>query len=451
MAVRRRVEVSEPRSEDLARRLEDLSDTEHEYWTFSEKDDRDFVHGLFHYPAMMVPRMQRVLIEECLAWDPSIRTIYDPFVGSGTVMTEAMLAGRDFVGTDINPLAILISQAKAGLFRISTFERSLRRVLDSVERDQSDTVDVDFPGRDKWFEPKVQIALSRLRRSIDRCSDVRVRRFWWVVLAETTRLVSNSRTSTVKLHIRQRADIDARTNDAIGTFSHAACRSVKVLRAQAELLAERQLLDEGAYVGSIDLRVADVAATALGRKTDLLVSSPPYGDNHTTVTYGQAAYLPLQWVRRADLDPEARPEYFENTAAIDSASLGGCRIDAMSGVEPLLDRSAGLRTTLDRLASQPRDRSQRVAVFFKDFDRALDHLIGAVRPGGLMVWTVGDRSVGGNRVPLAAILRQLTGDRAEFVTMLERTIPQGRKRMPNRNSTTATMRNEQILVLRRNP
>jgi site-specific DNA-methyltransferase (cytosine-N4-specific) len=443
--------VVTPRSEILARRLEELSRADHAYWAFSDKDDRDYVHGLFHYPAMMVPKMQRVLIEECLAWDPSIRTIYDPFVGSGTVMTEAMLAGRDFVGTDINPLAILISQAKAGLFNIATFERSLRKVLERVERDQSDTADVEFPGRDKWFEPKVQVALSKLRRSVDRCSDVRVRRFWWVVMAETTRLVSNSRTSTVKLHIRPRAEIEARTNDAVATFGCIARRSLRVLGTQAELLAERQFLDDGVYSGSIDLRVADVAAVPLGRQADLLVSSPPYGDNHTTVTYGQAAYLPLQWVRRSDVDAKARPDYFTNTAAIDSASLGGCRINAMAGIDSLLDRSAGLRTILDHLASQPRDRAQRVAVFFKDFDQALNQLLAAVRTGGLMVWTVGDRSVGGVRVPLAAILRQLVGERAELVTLLERTIPQGRKRMPTRNSITATMGTEQILVLRSTP
>jgi hypothetical protein len=440
--------AASPKSADLARRLQQLSKTDAAYWAFSEKDDRDYVHSLFHYPAMMVPRMQRVLLEECIVWDPSIATVYDPFVGSGTVLTEAMFAGRSFIGTDINPLAILISQAKAGPFDTPTYERSLVNVLRRVERDNSDDVDVDFLGRDKWFEPKVLVALCKLRRSIDRCADVRIRRFWWVVLAEVTRLVSNSRTSTVKLHMRPREEIDARTNDAIGLFSYTARRSVDVMRAQIELLAERQLLDGSLYIHDVDLRVAD-ARSELGRGADLLMTSPPYGDNHTTVTYGQAAYLPLQWVRRADVDADGRPEYFTNTAAIDSASLGGCRIKAMQGVEQLLDRSAGFRKTIDALADLPRDRAQRVAVFFKDFDQALDQMLGVVRPGGLMVWTVGDRSVGGFRVPLAAILRQLIGDRAELVAMLERNIPQARKRMPTRNSITSTMGNESILVLRR--
>ena len=34
---------------------------------------------------------------------------------------------------------------------------------------------------------------------------------------------------------------------------------------------------------------------------DLLVTSPPYGDNRTTVPYGQHAFLPLQWVELSDI------------------------------------------------------------------------------------------------------------------------------------------------------
>lgn len=38
--------------------------------------------------------------------------VYDPFCGSGTVLLEAWLKGREAVGTDLNPYACLISRAK---------------------------------------------------------------------------------------------------------------------------------------------------------------------------------------------------------------------------------------------------------------------------------------------------------------------------------------------------
>src|SRR6185312_12074858 len=104
------------------------------------------------------------LMETCVQWDPSITTVFDPFVGSGTVMTETMLLGRNFLGADINPLAILICRAKAELVSAEELAIDLRRLLKAVERDQSVNVDVDFPNLSKWFEDHVSRGLSRLRR-----------------------------------------------------------------------------------------------------------------------------------------------------------------------------------------------------------------------------------------------------------------------------------------------
>jgi len=36
----------------------------------------------------------------------------DPFCGSGGVLVEAKLLGRNSVGVDINPLAVIIAKAK---------------------------------------------------------------------------------------------------------------------------------------------------------------------------------------------------------------------------------------------------------------------------------------------------------------------------------------------------
>ena len=85
-----------------------------EYWTFKEDAERDYVHGLFAYPAMMVPKMQREILDifdHQLSWSHT-PTIYDPFMGSGTILVEGMLKGYNIVGVDINPLAYLVAKVK---------------------------------------------------------------------------------------------------------------------------------------------------------------------------------------------------------------------------------------------------------------------------------------------------------------------------------------------------
>ncbi|MDU1653186.1 MAG: DNA methyltransferase [Leclercia adecarboxylata] len=48
--------------------------------------------------------------------------VFDPFCGSGTVLLEAWLKGRDAVGTDLNPYACLISRGKLNPYKPSNAE-----------------------------------------------------------------------------------------------------------------------------------------------------------------------------------------------------------------------------------------------------------------------------------------------------------------------------------------
>ena len=74
-----------------------------DYWTFLGNDKRSHGHALFSYPAMMVPQLQGALLDDLVAVDPRVGTCYDPFGGSGTVLTECMRRGLSFVGSDLTP------------------------------------------------------------------------------------------------------------------------------------------------------------------------------------------------------------------------------------------------------------------------------------------------------------------------------------------------------------
>src|SRR5262249_2571284 len=88
--------------------LESLSAADKDYWAFRGNSRRGHAHAFFQYPAMMVPQMQGELIRAVSAARPGLANAFDPFVGSGTTLTESMLQGLQFTGWDINPLAILL-------------------------------------------------------------------------------------------------------------------------------------------------------------------------------------------------------------------------------------------------------------------------------------------------------------------------------------------------------
>src|SRR5262245_59473231 len=64
-------------------------------------------HPFHTYPARLHPATAKVLVE--FAGDG---TILDPFCGSGTVLVEARAAGQRAIGSDLNPLAVLVARAK---------------------------------------------------------------------------------------------------------------------------------------------------------------------------------------------------------------------------------------------------------------------------------------------------------------------------------------------------
>lgn len=438
-------------TEQLKQLLNSYTEKDQEFWAFRNRAVREHTHSYFQYPAMMVPQMQGQLIEAVKTIIPGTKHIFDPFVGSGTIMTEAMMRGLDFTGYDINPLAILICRAKIGPFNSQILQESLTAILEKAKSDQSLQVDIDFPGRDKWFQPRIAIELSCIRRAICNEPEQWCRRFCWVALAEVVRLSSNSRTSTFKLHIRKVDDIKKRDENLspIGLFVNIVKKNLESFCEQKRQLEKRELIENGLYQGCIEVKHRDSSInTDENGLYDLLVTSPPYGDNVTTVPYGQHSFLPLQWINLNDIDEHMDSTWLKTTHEIDRRSLGGLRDKALEHIERLSSLSESFKVFIGELKNEPKDRQIRVAAFCRDLDSCIDPILASLKSGAYMIWTVGNRRVANRSVPIDQILIELLQARdASLVTKLRRTIPS--KRMALRNRSASTMRAENILVLKK--
>lgn len=440
---------SKPNQTDLEiRRQLDALASSAGYWDFRWGAKRDGLHGVTQYPAMMVPAMQSKLLDVlCEVLGDGI-TMVDPFVGSGTTLVEAMRRGIDFCGQDFNPLAVLISRSKIGPFNIAKLQAAITSVHAAALKDRRKAIDIDFPGQRKWFSERAARELARLRRAIIEQKPQWVRRMLWVILAETVRLTSNSRTSTFKLHIRSEEELADRKVDVLTEFQGIAREAVERTKQEVSKLSAARTLKRGRYQRVAKVELGDSSRALPGeRKFDLLVTSPPYGDGVSTVPYGQYSYLPLQWIDKADVASNFDDKFLASTHEIDSRALGGCRHGALERAEDVVSQSPALQDYLTALENEPRDRAVRVAAFFADVVPMLDTVCKRMQPGGYMVWTVGNRRVGGISQPLDQILTELLEYRGcVLVAKLERAIPS--KRMACRNAISQTMRKEQVLLLR---
>jgi hypothetical protein len=253
--------------------------------------DRGHVHGFHTYPARMHPvtaaRLVRALSEEGA-------TFLDPFCGSGTVLVEAMIAGRRTVGVDLNPLAVRLARVKTNPGDARSREAivaTARAVVAFADarRERRAGATKRYPSEDvASFDPHVLLELDSLRAGITEHArdDAFVREALELVLSSMLVKVSRrvSDTSAAAVPRRIAAGYAARL------FGRKA---VELTRRLAEF---SQVLPPSAVPATVAIDDATRLRTVMAGSVDAVVTSPPYAS-----TYDYLAHHALR-MRWLDLD-----------------------------------------------------------------------------------------------------------------------------------------------------
>jgi hypothetical protein len=89
----------------------------------SKAPSQGFTHTFYKYPARFSPEFARTAID---IFSEAGDVVLDPFMGSGTTLVEAMVAGRHSIGSDINSLAKFVADAKTTILKGSDIDIILR-------------------------------------------------------------------------------------------------------------------------------------------------------------------------------------------------------------------------------------------------------------------------------------------------------------------------------------
>lgn len=444
----------------LKEKFNSLTLESEDHWDYrgNNNSERDFVHGFCTYPAMMVPKMQREMLDVCLAHlQDTTPCLLDPFAGSGTILVEGMLRGLNIVGIDVNPLAILLCKVKTTILNPTTLQEKTTQLFNSIITHDKTPLH-QFNGINKWFTDRAIADLSRIRAGIIAEENIEYRRFFWATFCEVVRIVSNSRDCTYKLHIKEQRDIDAYDIDAIELFETTLQYNIcKYNEFYSELKKRGHLKRDGlSYKRRVKIVLGDSIAylNHSKQKYSLIFTSPPYGDNHTTVSYGQYSIMPLRWIDYRDIDDTIDDTLLTTLYEIDNQSLGGkssnkALTPARKGVTK---KSKTLKSQLEEINSIASQQSNKIIAFYSDYDNFLAALSRKMKPNAISVWTLGNRKVAKQEIFMDKIMIELCEPyHMQLLTSFTRQILN--KRMPKLNGyqgeekgLQSTMTREHILI-----
>lgn len=225
-------------------------------------------HGLHRFPAKYIPQVPQWAIRN-FAGDKSV--VWDPFMGSGTSLVEALCAVKQSYGTDIDPLARLISSAKTTPLDPSRLA-TLSEKLDSSCLPSLEDCFLPMAGVKNvthWFSEKTWIDLCRIFSAIENldCKQSE-RNFFFVVFSSILRWVSNADDQTQKTYVS--GTLKKSPPEVFPTFDKALQKALLSVSSLESARQGRQATILEGNALSVPLKDASV---------DLIVTSPPYLDS----------------------------------------------------------------------------------------------------------------------------------------------------------------------------
>ncbi len=401
-------------------------------WNFKDGSMKDLVHGLHPYPAMMMPLIARTMFEK---YGKGKETIFmDPYVGSGTTIVEAQRYGvSQAIGIDLNPLAILISKVKTQNINLILLKSKIDSYDDFIKNVRHCTAP-EFSIRDSWFSKQVIDDLAKIKEFVSTIEEEGLRDFFNMSFSEVIRASSETRNGEFKLYRMSKKSLAKFNPQPIKMFSDVILRNYEILKkADYDRNTNVILLNEN----TINL----INHKNFSNKVDLIITSPPYGDSHTTVAYGQFSRLANEWLG------------VKNACSLDKQLLGGTRVKEKKFNIQELDEAIQMIKEKDVVFN--RDRYWEVISFYDDYEKSLKAVACTVKVGGYVIYVVGNRRVRNIELPMDIITYKMF-EKMGFEHIITHVRDILNKRMPSKASPSnekgeqiPTMTNEYIVVMKR--
>lgn len=404
-----------------------------ESWEYANADTQQHVHGIHIYPARMIPQIAHRLIK---SRSKPRDTVLDPFCGSGGVLTEALLLGRNAVGVDVNPLAYIIANVKTTPLEPTKLERLSEDIISKVKNriiavreGRYEIAPFYFTNIFHWFKRYIVQDLAVIKEcledTLDKNKEREFNNFFQVCFSMTVRKCSNIAIRDNPYFIR--ALTGPKLENHYPDVSTIFEDQVKSATRRAKEFYIRCPRSTHATIHLADARSLPLEDDSV----NLVVTSPPYGEESHTMSYTRFAKLSLLWLGMSSSEINS----------VEKRGLGG---------SPVIPRpiSSEIDRIYNRVAEVNKKRASEMFSYIWNYGKTLSEVRRVLTPRGYCCIVIGDRSVAGipiSNKDITIKLSEKAGLRQEIT--YQREIP--KKVLPRSDYKVELINRESIIVLKK--
>jgi len=384
---------------------------------------RYFSHGIHEYKGKYHPQIVKFTFN-LLKLKPG-NAIIDPFCGCGTTLVEAFVNDYDFLGVDVNPLAIWIARTKIEALHsdINKIESEYASLVARTEQLQKSCCIPDasslLPKENleylkQWFNKGTLSTLLTLSAQISESDDPCAKNLFNVTLSDILRIVSLQEPGQLRIRRRRSCDPDP---PVLQIFFARLRRSMDSIKNFYELNVHRKLgSSDEKQILSGDVR--HISRLLGGVDFDAAIFSPPYAtalpyidtDRLSLVYFNMASPSSLRTLTRSMIgDREITTS--ERQRIDDVLSNSFEEIDLPYPIKRLV-RTIYTKNYRAKVGFRRKNTAALLYKYFGDMKDALCNIYSVLKPSGACAFIVGNNTtIAGNTkiiIPTARFLAMIS-------------------------------------------
>lgn len=369
-------------------------------WAFeSVRSTEQWTHGYHRYPAKFLPDVVRKIIED---FAQGSNMIADLFAGCGTTLVEAKIHGISSVGTDINPVAQLITKVKTTPLPPDNLQLAYNTLVGLFnEYNEVNFAEIKKHERiDYWFTPSQKAKIAFLYEKVFYL-DVgdNIKDYFYVSISHILKNCSWWLQSGTK----PQRDMGKELADPFDEF----CRHCKKMMAWNENfyneLSHRGYLNVPCTIHLEDARHTSIPAGSI----NAVITSPPYV---TSYEYADIHQLTAYWMEYISDIHEFRKKFI-------GSSYSGNMSMTVSG-------SKQAQKIVNDLSKKSKHIARDVAQYFNDMQEVAQEMSRILTSNGHACIVIGNTKIKEVQIKSAEVFYEfLRNAGLKKIEIIKRSIP----------------------------